>query len=127
MTLSNTSRDTPKIKKLEGSWMCAQHQLLRVRAGGHPLVTLWLAGRCYKNCRTFFSLVPGGKEKIYFQNLHLWLFEIGVWNRSVKQVISIKSIQKLQWQQFQTLVTDISSRGRYFCPPDMFICQQLTK
>ena len=30
----------PKNKKMEGLWMCAQHQLLGVRAGGQLLVTL---------------------------------------------------------------------------------------
>ena len=71
----------PKNKKMEGSWMCVQHQFLRVCARGHFLVLLHfsklrLDGRCYKNQNTFYSsLVPEGKEKLYFQNVHIWLFK----------------------------------------------------
>ena len=74
----------PKNKKIGGVMNVCAASVVESTRWRPSLVTLWLAGRCYKNCRTFFSLVSGGKEKIYFQNLHLWLFEIGVWNRSVK-------------------------------------------
>ena len=51
--------------------MCLQHQLLGVPDGGERLVLLHyakvgLSCRCYENCSTFFSLVPGAKEKNLF-------------------------------------------------------------
>ena len=60
--------------------MCAQHQLLRVSAGGQLLVLLHctkvgLNGRCYENRSTFFSL-----DKKIFANIHflfLFLFFLG--------------------------------------------------
>ena len=48
--------------------MCAQHHLLGVPTEGQLLMLLHCAkvgldGRRYDNRNTFFSLVPGGKEK----------------------------------------------------------------
>lgn len=69
------AKNAPKNKKNGGvMWMCAEHQFLGVRAGGHFLVLLHyiklkLDRRCYKN-QTLFPLVPEGKEKIYFQDVH---------------------------------------------------------
>ena len=46
--------------------MCAQHHLLEVTAGGQAFLNCaneGIGGSFYENQSTFFSLVPGRKEK----------------------------------------------------------------
>ena len=79
------SKTPKKIKKMVRSWMCVQHRLLGVPAGGQLFVLLHctkvgLGSRDYDNRSTFFFLVPRGKEKkIYSEML---IFDYG--NRLVK-------------------------------------------
>ena len=64
-TLKNASK-FQKIKKFGGVMMCAQHHLLEVSAGGQVFLNCaneGFGGRCNENRSTFFSLVPGSKEK----------------------------------------------------------------
>ena len=57
--------------KMTRSWMCVQHQSLVVPIGDQILVLLHCAKValdviCYENRSTFYSIVPGGKEKNLF-------------------------------------------------------------
>ena len=69
MTSSNTSKNVlkfPKIKKFVGVMDVCQHNLLEVTAGAQVFLNCaneGIGGRFYKNQSTFFSLVPGGKER----------------------------------------------------------------
>ena len=69
MTSSNTSKNVfkfYKIKKFVVVMVFAQHHLLEVTAGGQVFLNCaneGIGGRFYKNQSTFFSLVPGRKEK----------------------------------------------------------------
>ena len=62
--------------------MCAQHQLIEVRAGDQVFLNCANEGidsRPYENRTTFFFLVPGGqRRKICIQNVHFCSLKIGL-------------------------------------------------
>ena len=75
--------------------MRAQHQLLGWSAGGQLLVLLHctevgLDDWHYENRSTFFSLMPGNKEKKLFSKCSFWFFE----NKLVKAVFSQGAMSK---------------------------------
>ena len=87
--------------------MCAQHQLLGVHAGGKLLVLWHFANKgidsSYESRSTFFSLLPGGKEKkIYFQSVHFWFFR----NRLVSSRFSQGAVARGQRKEsiFRVLI-----------------------
>ena len=73
-------KTTKKKKKMVGSWMFAQHRLLGIPAGSQLLLLLQfdnlrLSRAHYKNHNSFFSLVPGGKEKRSFFKMVIFQHE----------------------------------------------------
>ena len=70
---------TSNNKNMVESWMCDQHQLLGVPAGGQllllsPCAKAGLNGRLFENPSTFFSLVPRSKEKMYICKMFIFYF-----------------------------------------------------
>ena len=93
--------------------MCAQHQLLGVHAGGKLLVLWHFANKgidsSYESRSTFFSLLPGGKEKkIYFQSVHFWFFR----NRLVSSRFSQGAVARGQRKEsiFRVLIFFFENR-----------------
>ena len=73
--------------------MCVQYQFLRLPTGSQILGLVRFDGTPYEISNTFFSLVPGGKEKYIFK---MFIFENRLVNAPVSKVFCQKQIHFLK-------------------------------
>ena len=79
MTSSNTPKTFPKIKNGGVMWMCSWEYALEDTSWFFSIISSYDSTVDAIRIRTLFPLVPEGtkkkKKKIFFQNVHYWLFE----------------------------------------------------